>query len=173
MTTYRITPPKGFKKTIAYKTWKRMHYRCSDRNAQCRDRYFDRGITVCERWTIGEDGKHPALCFYEDMGDRPDHKHSIDRIDNDGNYAPENCRWATYTEQANNRSGRRSSLSKKSYCILGVSRSLGEWCAIFSADVLTVNSRIRQGWDIEVALLTPYHLMPKAHKFADLLALAK
>jgi len=81
-----------------YRIYTGMIARCGNPNSSGYYRYGGRGIKVCDRWL--EDFKN----FYDDMGPRPSPKHSIDRIDNDGNYEPGNCRWATNAEQVANKS---------------------------------------------------------------------
>lgn len=96
-------PPQGPDRfrSAEYRAWAHMLDRCRNPNAI---RFMDwggRGITVCERWHRFDD-------FFADMGPRPSVKHSLDRIDNDGNYEPGNVRWATvYEQQANMRSNLR------------------------------------------------------------------
>ena len=80
-----------------YIAWGNMKQRCFNKNFVSYHRYGGRGITVCERWLNSFEN------FISDMGFRPAKGYSIDRINNDGNYEPSNCRWATKTEQLLNR----------------------------------------------------------------------
>ena len=86
----------GMTKTITYTSWSQMWQRVKGNKPNYKKYYVDKGITVCDRWERFEN-------FYADMGERPSKLYSIDRINNDGNYEPSNCRWATSKEQNQNK----------------------------------------------------------------------
>ena len=95
--TIKRLESKNSPRQIAKQAWYNIKNRCYNPNHIKTKNYLGRGITVCDEW------KNDFDAFYKYVGDRPSVQHSLDRIDNDGNYEPGNVRWATYTEQARNK----------------------------------------------------------------------
>lgn len=126
--------------TPEYNAWMRMKSRCYRLENDSYPRYGGRGITVCDRW------KNDYGAFLQDMGRIPSKHHSLDRINNDGNYDPENCRWATMVEQNRNKSNNK-------YILLnGESKTQSEWAREFGISKSTLSRRLKSGWPIELAL---------------------
>ena len=122
--------------------WRQMIHRCYDSTDGSYADYGERGIRVCANWL------NSFASFLIDMGRRPSNKHSIDRIDNDGNYEPGNCRWATRKEQNNNSRHVR-------WLTLGdQTKTMSEWAAIIGISVSSLSGRLdRMG--VEKALTMP------------------
>lgn len=124
--------------------WIGMRQRCTNKKTKWYKNYGARGIKVCKRWN--EFNK-----FYSDMGDCPDGL-SLDRINNNGDYKPSNCRWATRSQQAENRRLKKTSV----YIKIGrETNTTRQWEKIMGLNKDTVGNRIRLGWSKEDAVFTP------------------
>lgn len=110
----------GLSGSPTYNSWVAMRARCYDVNSDYYNLYGGRGITVCHEWMVSFE------TFLKDMGEKPQGC-SLDRIDSDGNYCPENCRWATFSKQAYNQRKRNSNTSGRT----GVHfhKATGKWAA--------------------------------------------
>ena len=119
-----------------------MVKRCTVPTCKHFDRYGGRGISVCDRWRVFDN-------FFADMGERPAGC-SIDRIDNDGDYCPENCRWATQREQMGN------TCKTRTITFNGKTMSAAEWSRQTGIDGRLIRHRIDGlGWSVERALTEP------------------
>lgn len=130
----------------AYSIWKNMRRRCNSPENPAYADYGGRGIKVCPEWD-----KFPA--FLRDMG-HPPPGHTLDRKENDQGYNPTNCRWATRKEQARNR---RSSVFLTAF---GKRQTLAGWAEEYRLRMPTLWKRLRDGWPLERALVTP--LQPRS-----------
>lgn len=114
-----MTKKYGKQKSPSYGSFKMMHERCKRKVHKYYYRYGGRGIKVCDRWELFTN-------FYEDMGKRPSSNHSIDRIDNDGDYTPDNCVWSTRSQQQQNKRPPKN-ISGYPGVIWDKSRNGGKW----------------------------------------------
>lgn len=139
----------GLSGTPEFKIWYGMIDRCQNPAHRAYLRYGGRGITVCERW------QNP-LHFLADIGARPSVKHSLDRIDNNGGYSPENCRWADWKTQNRNKAGAKPLVYK------GETRFISDLAVQTGLSTQTIRQRIgRMNWTVEKALETPTDVTPK------------
>jgi hypothetical protein len=135
----------GVPRPPGYKAWYSMIRRCRDSNHPGFHNYGGRGISVCERW------KESFWNFNADMGVRPTRYHTIERIDNDGNYEPGNCRWATRKEQA------RNTRHNVMLTIEGETMCVAAWAERVGLSSGALKYRLSQGWAHERAVFTPRH----------------
>lgn len=133
----------GMTSTRLYLAWQNMKARCNNSRTKHYASYGGRGIRVCDRWAYSFEN------FLADMGESPTPMHTLDRIDNNGNYCPENCRWATRSEQqANRRPVRLLTFNGRTQCAAAWARELG-------APKGLIYKRLRLGWSVERAVTTP------------------
>lgn len=139
----RISHRMSYEGLPEYTAWRHMLGRCLNPQDRVYYNYGGRGIKVCERW-------HDFALFLEDVGKRPTPEHSLDRHpDNNGDYEPGNIRWATPKEQARNRR------DTKMLTYNGETKSLSEFAEEYGIKHVTLTHRLRRGWTVKQALITP------------------
>lgn len=124
-----------------YASWVKMRQRCNNPRSVGFKYWGGRGITICERW-------NSFANFLADMGERPSQDHSIDRIDNNGNYEPGNCRWALVADQNRNKS------DKRTITLDGRTQSVTEWARELGLIAETIYLRLNSGKSAAEALST-------------------
>ena len=126
-----------------YNIWKSMRQRCNNPNATSYPRYGARGITVCSDWD--------DFAIFREWAIHNGYSATltIDRINNSGNYEPNNCRWVSYETQNNNRRDNRILECN------GEKRTMAEWSKITGISENTIYARLRRGWTSEQAILSP------------------
>lgn len=138
----------GLSRTPTYEAWKAMFQRCYNPKHKSYGDYGGRGITVCERWRESFDN------FLADMGERPKGKHSIDRFPNqNGNYEPGNCRWATWKEQHRNRRNNMLVTSN------GVTKTAPEWSEETGVTAPTIKWRAKRKKPIDTPVKKSQNLL--------------
>lgn len=140
---------QGLSKSPEYAAWRHMIQRCYIKSRKDYPRYGGRGIRVCKRWIFS----FPA--FLKNMGKRPSEIHSLERKNNNGNYTPKNCKWATRIEQARN---------KRNNCLLtcdGKTATAPEWSEITGLTVAAIKRRRSAGWKDEEIIKTPKLTRPR------------
>ena len=131
-----------------HRAWNNMRTRCYNVNRRSYKNYGARGITVCDEWNSS------FLAFYRDMGDRPSAEHSIERIDNEKGYFPENCRWANRIEQANNKTSNvMVTWNGETYTAVQLARLLGK-----ESRIRLIRERLKNGWSTDRAFSEHPHV---------------
>jgi len=141
----QFTPTHGKKNTPEYRIWRGIKTRCGNKRNKLWPLYGGRGIKMSPRW------RESFETFLSDVGERPTPGHSLDRIDNNGDYERENCRWATAVEQANNR---RNNILVNGETIRAVADRTG-------LSISTIKHRVRRGWSDDRIVSQPKRNYPK------------
>ena len=128
----------GRKSTRLYGIYANIKSRCYNSNVPSYKRYGARGITICQEW------QNDFKAFYDwAISHGYSDELTIDRIDNDGNYEPSNCRWVSVKEQSTNR------CNNHLVTINEMTKALSEWCEFYKINYKTVRDRLKRGWDYE------------------------
>jgi len=138
--------------TLTYARWKSMMQRCYNKKATNYRYYGALGIRVCEHW-------HDFAAFLTDMGACPDRSMTLDRLKNEIDYTPGNCRWATKADQNRNRPNHCVQLTH-----MGITRTITEWAVEIGMPANVLGMRIRDGWSVDRALSTPRKLRSPARR---------
>jgi len=141
MTANAITRKPRKPRTKTYTCWLSMRERCNNKNHDHYSYYGGRGIAVCERWKSFDN-------FLSDMGEKPEGM-TLDRRDNSGPYCPENCQWATRSQQM------RNTRHNRMVTYDGVTMTVTEWAIRLGLTRLFITKRLNRGWSDEEALTTP------------------
>ena len=144
----------GLSGTPEHKAWINMKSRCFNPNHPRYSDWGGRGITVCDRW------KNSFENFLADMGSRPTAKHSLDRIDNNADYSPENCKWSTKAEQSNNTRYNRL------ITIGCVTLNIVQWAKKMNISEQLIYGRLKLGWSEYKAVMTPVKPYKSAKKLS-------
>lgn len=138
---------RNYNLSPSLRSYNSMIGRCYHPSNAGYEHYKKRGIKVCDRWHHGENGKSGFQCFLEDMGERADKSLTIERVNNDGNYEPGNCIWATRKEQGNNR------ITNRKFEWEGQIRSIEELAVMANQTWECMRHRLlRAGWPIDKAM---------------------
>lgn len=135
-----MNKPVLFANIPGYNSWNAMKARCNHSGSKAYPNYGGRGITICDEW------KDNFEQFISDMGERPSDRHTIERLDTNGNYEPSNCVWATYGEQMNNKRNNRTLEHN------GVEQTVSQWARELNISKDTIRKRLDKGFSTEEAL---------------------
>jgi len=134
---------KGGIRSSEYAIWMSVRQRCNNSNSPAYKYYGGRGISVCSTWDSS------FIAFLNDMGRKPTPEHSLDRVDNDGDYNPKNCRWATRAEQARNRRVNHKITAH------GRTRCVVDWAKDLDVSPSLIVRRLKRGWPSDRAVSEP------------------